>query len=886
MAKKKEKLVLVDGSALLYRAFFAIPGNFSTKDGLPTNAVYGFATMFKKLFKGRKVDRGAVVFDAPGKTFRDDKYPEYKSQRPSMPGDLREQLRHIDRVVEAHLFPLLRVSGFEADDVIGTLAKLGEEQGMEVVIVSSDKDFAQLISDDVKMLDTLKDVTFDPDLVRKKWFVPPHQFVDFLAIMGDKADNIPGAPGVGQKGAATLLEKYGSLDEILAHADNLKGRQKTAFTEHKDVVLLSRELATIDCQVPLEVTLDDLRLQEPKQDDLNALYKELEFFSLLKDAGVEHDEERELDAAVAKNAEDVKEYCRVFKAAESVALLPIFDDNAVHGVWVGLAACVDEKLYYVPFEGEGGLGTLALDCLRDWLEDGAPKKSTYNFKFLYALCEREGISLRGVVGDVLLASFLVDPTKIIPHGMNAVSKEFLHQTLPSAKKIRGSGKSQRRYQDVPVVELAHFAAEHVEVIFKVWPMLLSRLQEIKQLRTLHEVDMPLSIVLAHMERTGILVDVNELKNVGEEFQKALDVCEERIHKAAGQTFNINSTKQLSRVLFDDMGLPVIKKTKSGYSTNVDVLQKLSDKGHNIADEILAYRKLAKLINTYTDVLQREVRPETGRVHATFQQTVGATGRLITTDPDLQRTPIKTKEGKRIREAFVARPGFQIVSADWSQIELRILAHFSGDPGFAEAFTTGQDIHTRTATQIFGIDEAAVTRAQRDVAKTVNFATIYGQGASALGQQLKIPRKEAQTYIAAYFAAYHGVRRWLDDTVAAAHDTGFVETLLGRKRFIPELSSNSFMDRAAGERIAANTPIQGTGADICKLAMLNLFEAFSSRNLQAKMLLQIHDELLFEVPEQEIDEVVELIRHEMESVVKLDVPLVVDVGVGKSWAEAH
>jgi len=883
---KREKLVLVDGSALMYRAFFAIPGNFSTKDGLHTNAIYGFATMFKKLFKGRKVDRGCVVFDAPGKTFRDEKYPDYKAHRPSMPGDLREQIPYIDRLVEAHLFPLLRVHGYEADDVIGTLARQGEAQGMEVVIVSGDKDFAQLIGDDIKMLDTLKDVTYDAELVRKKWGVPPHQFTDFLAIMGDKADNIPGAPGVGQKGAATLLEKYGSVEGIMEHADELKGRQHKAFTEHKEMVEVSKDLATIDIHVPLDVTLDDLVLQEPTQDALNDLYKELEFFSLLQGVTVDDDDDRDLDVKVVGSVDDAQVLCDQLLAASTTAVLPVFDDNVVHGPLVGLSIAANDALVYVPIDGKHGLGPDVMQALRPWLEDRQPKKCTYNFKFMLTLCSRFDVALAGVVGDVMLASFLIDPTKLIPHGINAVAKEYLHQTLPPAKKIKGSGKSEIGYVDVDTDVLAKFAAEHVDAIARIWPMQLEKLQEMELLDHLHQVDMPLSIVLSHMERDGILVDGAELKKVGKEFADDLQTKEAAIHQMAGQTFNINSTKQLSKVLFEDMGLPVIKKTKSGYSTNVEVMQKLSDKGHAIADEILGYRKLAKLINTYTDVLQKAVREESGRVHATFQQTVGATGRLITTDPDLQRTPIKTKEGKRIREAFIAKPGHKIVSADWSQIELRILAHFTEDVGLMEAFIEGKDIHARTAGQLFDVDVDAVERAQRDVAKTVNFATIYGQGASALGQQLKIPRKEAQAYIEAYFNAYQGVRRWLDDTIARAHDDGFVETLLGRKRFIPELSSNAFMDRAAGERIAANTPIQGTGADICKLAMLNLFEAFVEKGLQARMLLQIHDELLFEVPDDEVDEVCALAKHEMEHVVELKVPLVADVGVGVSWAEAH
>lgn len=884
----KDKVVLVDGSAFIYRAFYAIPGNFSTANGLPTNAIYGFATMFKKLFSGRTPKFGAVIFDAPGKTFRDEQYPEYKAHRPSMPEDMRPQLPYIDRLVAANRFPLLRVPGYEADDVIGTLTREAVENGMEVVIVSGDKDFAQLINDDVKMVDTLRDVTYDPELVRKKWGVPPKHIVDMLAIVGDKADNIPGAPGVGQKGASTLLDKYGSLDAIIAHADELKGRQKAAFTEHVDTVKLSQALATIDQKVPLDQTVTDLEVAIPDQVELNALYKELEFYSLLEKSDLsELKDSDERTTNTLTSLEDTKDFAATLTGETLVACYPVIDlPTPVRGSLVGLTFSTDAtESTYVPILGPQGLGADALEAFRPFFEDVARPKTTYNFKWLRLALLQHEVQCAGVVFDIMLGSFLANPTKIIPHKVEALAKEYLHRTLPPIKAIVGSGKSEKAFSDVACADVGNYAGLIACAIFEATPLVEAAVDELSLREHLMTVDLPLSVVLGDMERTGILVDPDDLKKMGEEFHRRLEEIQASIHKHAGKVFNINSTKQLSAVLFEDLELPVIKKTKSGYSTNQEVLERLKEK-HPIASEILDYRKLAKLINTYTDVLQREVNPTTGRVHATFQQTVGATGRLITTEPDLQRTPIKTPEGKRIRKAFVAPKGQTLISADWSQIELRILAHFSNDEVLVDAFTRGADIHRRTAAELFDKDEDAVTPKERDIAKTINFATIYGQGATALGQILSIPRKEAAKYIEGYFEVYEGVRRWLDDTMAKARGTGYVETLLGRRRFIPELSSNSFMDRQAGERIAANTPIQGTGADICKLAMINIREELDAKSLDARMLLQIHDELVFEAKNADVDAVCALVREQMESVVDLAVPLVVEVGTGSSWAAAH
>lgn len=888
----RARVVLIDGSALVYRAFFAIPGNFSTTTGVPTNAIYGFATTFRKLMSGRRPDYGAVIFDAPGATFRDEKYPEYKANRPRMAPDLRAQLPYIDRVVEAHRFPMLRVPGYEADDVIGTLAKAARARDWEVFIVSVDKDFAQLISDDVKMLDTFRDVTYDPELVRKKWGVVPEKFVDYLALIGDKVDNVPGVPGIGAKGAVKLLDAYGDLDNLLANTDALKGRQKKTLEDNAELARLSRDLVTIDCEVELELGLDDLALENDVDAEarrLDTLYRELEFFSLLPEgAAAAQAEGPQLEYAVLRDADGGRILAEALaEARDPVAFLSVHDvDNPAKGplehAFVGLLVRTHDAGYYLAWSAEHAADALA--PLRDYFLDAERQKVGYNVKFLYSGLRRHGLDLEGVIADVLLASFLAEPTKLIPHRLDQIAREYLQRTLPPLKQLVGAGKKQRRLAQLDPGAVAGHLGTHGDVIFDVWSQLRDRLEELELDELLTEVDLPLTYVLGDMERDGIRADPDDLERLGDEFQGKLDSLAARIYELAGHEFNIGSTKQLSTVLFEELELPVIKKTKTGYSTNAEVLQRLA-KEHEIAEVLLEHRKLAKLINTYTDVLKRELDERTGRIHTTFQQTVGATGRLITTDPDLQRTPIKTAEGRRIRQAFVPAPGLRLISADWSQIELRLLAHFTGDEHLVDAFGRGDDLHRRTAARLFEVPPAQVDAKQRGVGKLVNFSTIYGQGATALGQILDIPRKQAQAYIEGYFDYYAGVRSWLDRTMAAAHQDGYVTTLLGRRRWIPELSSNAFMERQAGERIAANTPIQGSAADICKLAMLHIAVALRERELSTRMLLQIHDELVFEGPPSEVDEVCELVRDRMENVVELDVPLVVDIGVGDNWAAA-
>ena len=881
----KERVVLVDGTALVFRAFFALPSKFQSEEGVPTNATYGFALMFNKIFAGRTPAYGAVVFDAPGRSFRDEMYPEYKAQRPKMPSELGQQLPWIDRVVRANRFPVLKIPGYEADDVIGTLTRQALEAGHEVRIVSGDKDFAQLIGPDVRMVDTMRDITYDEEVARKKWGVPASQMVDYLALLGDKIDNIPGVPGIGSKGAAQLLEQFGDLQTLLDSTDQLKGQKQANLREFREQALLSRQLATIDQHVPLEVGLEDIVVPPPDATEVNALYRELGFYSLLDDGPAATEGDHLAVRDVAALTATLAALGDAPAGVHAMHDLPSFITGQLVGLTVSRA---DGWARYVPLYGpEGSLGGDALGALKAWLEDPARPKVAHGYRDLWTLLRRYDIDLQGVVADTGIASFLVDPTGQIepPHTLGKVSRRYLKRPLLEIKTLVGSGKSERAVSACPIDDTAAYACQLGAAVAELWPALEPLLAREGQTAVMNDHCLPMARVLGRMQRTGIRVDPADLAVMQAEFSDRKAEIEARIHDLAGHEFNIGSIKQLGAVLFEELGLPVKKKTKTGYSTAQDALEPIAGE-HEIVGLVLRWRALAKLINTYTEVLRQGVNPETGRVHCTFKQTAGATGRLITTDPDLQRTPIRTEDGKRIRQAFLPQEGWVLISADWSQIELRMLAHVCGEPKLIEAFANDVDVHRQTAAALFDCAPDEVTSEQRGVGKTVNFATIYGQGATALGQSLGIPRRQAKAYIERYFERYSEVRAWVERTVAEAYRTGYVSTLLGRRRYVPEMTSGNYQIRAYGERIAANTPIQGSAADLCKIAMLQIDEQLRARGMQTRMLLQIHDELVFEAPPEELEAACELVRDRMEHCHPLSVPLKVDLGTGRSWAEAH
>ncbi len=829
------RLVLVDGSWLVFRAFFALPASLVTSGGLQTNAVLGFANMFRKLFSGRHPSAGAVIFDAPGPTTRHEQLPSYKADRGPMPPALAAQLPYIRRLVEAQGFPVVTVPGVEGDDLIGTLCQQAVDAGHEVWIVAGDKDFAQLIGPSVRMFDPMRDVVFDAELVYKKWGVKPDQIVDLLALMGDAADNIPGVAGIGQKGATDLLNAHGSLEGIYHHLDALPARQRTALTTHRDSAWLSRELATIQCKLALPVTVAELGVGAPDHPALQALYRELEFSSLLEGPATVSTTEIQSGPFVP--------------GPGPVAVVPVLGERrGGRRELLAVLACERPgEVYRVPAEA------------LSWLAREDVVKVAHESKELRKALAGQGIPLRACE-DTMLASFLIEPTRNIPHRLDQICRDYLQEPLAA---------------EAP-------AEQRVGVIRRLWPVLEARLGEL----SVHygQIELPLAAVLAEMELAGVQVDREALAGLGAAFGVRRDRLEAEVHALAGHSFNLGSTNQLGVVLFEELKLPVIKKTKTGWSTDAEVLEALVHK-HPIAQLLLDHRMLSKLINTYTEVLQKAVDAESGRIHATFQQTVGVSGRLISTDPDLQRTPVRSPEGQQIRRAFVAPPGSVLLSADWSQIELRVLAHFSEDSLLIDAFRRDADVHAETAARLFGVPLDQVSGAQRRIGKTINFATIYGQGATSLAQILGVPRKEAQGHIDTFFATYSGIRRWTERTVAEASERGYVTTLLGRRRWIPELSSQSPMDRQAGARIAVNTPIQGSAADLCKLAMLKLHRELVGTG--ARLLLQIHDELVLEVPAGEVESVRPRVEAAMSAPgVLLRVPLRVQVGIGASWGEAH
>lgn len=872
---RRRKVVLVDGSWLAFRAFFALPTSLRTAEGLPTNAIYGFATMFRKLFTGKRPDAGAIVFDPPGPTTRELRFPAYKAHRPPTPRDLVLQWPHLERVARAHGFHVITVQGLEADDVIGTLAVRAATAGDDVVVVAGDKDMAQLVNEHVRLYDPMKDVTYDAELVKKRWGVPPARIPDRLALLGDDVDNIPGVNGIGEKGAVALLDKYGSLAGLYEHLDELKGKQKEALTTQREVAFASLSLATLDTAA--EVPHVDLALPDVASEAVDALYRELEFFSLL--TGGDPDDEL---PSVA-----VFDEARAAAALEALGdrravVVPLVDGTPGDERLVGIAVCApgDEPWYTAGLQ----------PSVAQWLADASRPKIVHDAKALWRAVSGD---LAGVALDPMIASFLCDPTRHLPeeqlhgnpHRVEELAKDFAHRAVKPRKWLVGSGKELKTLADCPIDRCASYAGHLARVVADVSDAVRDRLASEGQTANHDDLELPLSWVLGRMELDGIRVDRDDLVAMGVEFTTKRTALEARAHALAGHPFNLGSTQQLAKVLFEELALPPQKKTKTGFSTDAEVLEKLVPH-HEIAAVLLDHRAYAKLINTYVEVLLAAQSPRDGRVHPTFQQTVGVSGRLITTDPDLQRTPVRTIEGKRIRRAFIAEPGSVLVSADWSQIDLRVLAHFSRDPRLVEAFRVNADVHRRTAAELFGVAPEDVTSEQRNVGKTVNFATIYGQGATALSQQLGIPRKDAQAHIERYFATYAGVRAWLDRTIAEAGVYGFVTTLVGRRRYIPELTSRNAQERQAGERIAANTPIQGSAADLCKLAMLRIAKALDSGGSKARLVLQIHDELLLEVPEGEVDAVRALVVDAMEHPSQLEVPLVVNVGVGPSWAAAH
>ncbi len=893
------RLVLIDGSSYLYRAFHALPP-LTNAQGEPTGAVYGVINMIRKLIQDYQPAHIAVVFDAPGKTFRDDLYSEYKAHRPPMPDELRAQVAPLHAVIRAMGLPLLQIAGVEADDVIGTLATQATAQGLETVISTSDKDLAQLVSPHVTLVNTMSNTTLDRAGVEEKFGVPPERIIDLLALVGDTSDNIPGVPKVGPKTAAKWLAEFGDLDSLKARADEVKGKVGENLREHLDQLELSRELATIRCDVALEERPDTLTPGESDTDTLRTLFQRLEFKGWLS----------ELDGggrpAAPPAAKAKAEYDTILTQAQfdtwrqrlEQAELIAFDTETtsldyMEAQLVGLSFAVERgQAAYLPVAHDypGAPDQLDRDAvlaaLRPLLEDPEKAKVGHHLKYDMSVLANHGVTLRGIAFDTMLESYVLDSTAN-RHDMDTLALKHLgHETI-HFEDVAGKGKKQITFNQVALEQATPYAAEDADVTLGLHQTLWPSLAEQEGPRAIFEqIEIPLVPVLSRIERTGVLIDAAMLRRQSHEIGRRLHDIEQDAYRAAGQPFNLGSPKQLQEILYDKMELPVLAKTPKGQpSTAENVLQDLA-LDYELPRLILDYRSLSKLQSTYTDRLPEQINPHTGRVHTSYHQAVAATGRLSSSDPNLQNIPVRTEEGRRIRQAFIAPEGHRLLAADYSQIELRIMAHLSGDEGLLKAFASGQDIHTATASEVFGMPLDAVTKEQRRAAKAINFGLIYGMSAFGLGRQLGIPLNDAREYVDRYFHRYPGVRDYMDQTRQRAKEQGYVSTLYGRRLYVPDISSSNPNRRGAAERIAINAPMQGTAADIIKRAMLAIDAWLQAKPRGARMIMQVHDELVFEVAKSEVATLTDAVRRMMSGAAELAVPLVVDIGVGDNWDEAH
>ncbi|WP_294949218.1 DNA polymerase I [Sulfurivirga sp.] len=905
-------LVLVDGSSYLFRAYHALPP-LTTSDGTPTGALYGVLNMIGKLLDTWQPERIAVVFDARGKNFRHEMFEAYKANRPPMPEELAQQIEPLHEFIRALGIPVLVIDGVEADDVIGTLAKQAEKDGARVLVSTGDKDMAQLVDDHITLIDTMKDQLYDRQAVIDKYGVAPEQIVDYLALMGDSSDNIPGVPKVGPKTAAKWLAQYGDLDNLIAHADEIKGKIGDNLRAHLDQLRLSRELTRIRTDVELPVRWSDLTRQPEDDEKLIELARRYEFNSWLRRKlsgqplfghGEDTGETAEVKTSTRQQVPVILDWdtfdtwLEKLKQAEQFAIdTETTALDAMRAEIVGVSFAVagedDIKAAYLPLrhDYEGAPEQLpadeVLEKLRPLLESEKHPKAGQNLKYDWHVLRRAGITLSPISHDTMLQSYVLDSTE--RHNLDDLALKYLGHRTTHYSDVAGKGRKQLNFAQVPLEKAAPYAAEDAQLVLALHRMLWPKLEADDKLRHVYQdIEIPLEPVLARMEHRGVLIDTELLKAFSEELAEQLRQLEDKAFKLAGDVFNLNSPKQLQEILFERLGLPVLKKTPKGQpSTAESVLQELAEQGHELPAIILEYRSLAKLKSTYADALPRQVNPETGRVHTTFQQAVTATGRLSSTDPNLQNIPVRTELGRRIRQAFTAPEGFQILALDYSQIELRIMAHFSGDENLIRAFEQGLDIHRATAAEIFGVPLDEVTPDMRRHAKTVNFGLIYGMSAFGLARQLDIDRKQAQAYIDRYFERYPGVRRYMDEIRQQAREKGYVETLAGRRLHLPDIHSRNPQVRQYAERAAINAPLQGTAADIIKTAMIRV-DAWCADHPDVRMILQVHDELVFEVPQAITleSDTVQRIKAIMESAMSLRVPLVADAGLGPNWDAAH
>lgn len=873
-------LVIIDGNSIINRAFYALP-EMSNKEGLKTNAIYGFTNMLLKIIDTYNPTHISVAFDRKAPTFRHIEFKEYKAGRKKMPDELREQFEPLKDLLDKFNIHRLEIDGYEADDIIGTVSKIAEDNGFKVYIVTGDKDAIQLASNKTTTLITKKGVgeveEYDYDSVIERYEMTPTQFIDLKGLMGDKSDNIPGVPGIGEKTGIKLIKEFSSIEGIFDNIDSIKGSTKKKLEENKELAIMSKKLATIIRDVPVEFNLEELEYGNYNTKDILDVFKYLGFTSLIPRIGnLDESEEivNEANVEISK-LEDIDEFINKVKENNELIIKTVTREGNILDKRIKyIFLSVDgKKIYYVEED--------SIYKLEYIFTSNEIKKLGYNLKDDYIALKPYGIKLENIYFDITIAEYLIDSMSSTSYECSAIAMKYLTKKVKTKEELLGKGVKAKKYQDLSFEELSSHISQIIDTVKSVMPIMEENLKESNMDGLLYHVEMPLVEVLADMEYEGVKVDKEKLNELGSQFKEIIKKLESEIYKISGEEFNINSPKQLGVILFEKLGLPVIKKTKTGYSTNAEVLDKLKDQSP-IIDKIIEYRQIVKLNSTYVEGLLSIINPIDGRIHSSFNQTITTTGRISSTEPNLQNIPVKLEMGRNIRKVFISDKGCKLVDADYSQVELRVLAHMSQDETMIDAFKHNEDIHTKTASQVFNVSMDEVTSKQRSDAKAVNFGIVYGKSDFGLSEDLNIPVKQAKEYIENYFNKYNKIKEFMDNIIDDASSNGYVTTILNRRRYIPEIKSSNFMLRNAGKRAAMNAPIQGSAADIIKIAMINVYKKLEENNLKSKLILQVHDELIVEAVDSEIDIVKKIVKDEMENAVCLDVNLDVDLNIGDSW----
>lgn len=873
-------LVIIDGNSIINRAFYALP-EMSNKEGLKTNAIYGFTNMLLKIIDTYNPTHISVAFDRKAPTFRHIEFKEYKAGRKKMPDELREQFEPLKDLLDKFNIHRLEIDGYEADDIIGTVSKIAEDNGFKVYIVTGDKDAIQLASNKTTTLITKKGVgeveEYDYDSVIEKYEMTPTQFIDLKGLMGDKSDNIPGVPGIGEKTGIKLIKEFSSIEGIFDNIDSIKGSTKKKLEENKELAIMSKKLATIIRDVPVEFNLEELEYGNYNTKDILDVFKYLGFTSLIPRIGSLDESEdivNEANVEISK-LEDIDEFINKVKENNELIIKTVTREGNILDKRIKyIFLSVDgKKIYYVEED--------SIYKLEYIFTSNEIKKLGYNLKDDYISLKPYGIKLENIYFDITIAEYLIDSMSSTSYECSAIAMKYLTKKVKTKEELLGKGVKAKKYQDLDFEELSSHISQIIDTVKSVMPIMEENLKESNMDGLLYHVEMPLVEVLADMEYEGVKVDKEKLNELGSQFKEIIKKLESEIYKISGEEFNINSPKQLGVILFEKLGLPVIKKTKTGYSTNAEVLDKLKDQSP-IIDKIIEYRQIVKLNSTYVEGLLSIINPIDGRIHSSFNQTITTTGRISSTEPNLQNIPVKLEMGRNIRKVFISDKGCKLVDADYSQVELRVLAHMSQDETMIDAFKHNEDIHTKTASQVFNVSMDEVTSKQRSDAKAVNFGIVYGKSDFGLSEDLNIPVKQAKEYIENYFNKYNKIKEFMDNIIDDASSNGYVTTILNRRRYIPEIKSSNFMLRNAGKRAAMNAPIQGSAADIIKIAMINVYKKLEENNLKSKLILQVHDELIVEAVDSEIDIVKKIVKDEMENAVCLDVNLDVDLNIGDSW----